>query len=105
MSTISSVSFDNFYCNGGQNCSGFHLAARQIATSGVTNSTPPVKGIDPTITLCMKNRSCEGSFPEISSYYQKVFRPQNPGPEFDNITFPAELAEKWFFHSKEGNKR
>lgn len=67
--TLNGVVFDNFYCGDGTECSGFRLAARQLATSGVTNNTPPVKGVVPSETLCLKNLTCKGGLPEISVFY------------------------------------
>jgi len=40
----------------------------------------------------MKNKTCNGNFPEISVYYEKVFRKEHPDEEFANITFSPSLA-------------
>jgi|JI6StandDraft_1071083.scaffolds.fasta_scaffold12639_3 hypothetical protein len=103
--TLNGVVFDNFYCGDGSECSGFRLAARQIVTSGVTNNTPPVKGIVPAETLCLKNSTCAGGLPEISIFYQKIFLPAHPGEEFANVSFDPSLAEGWFRHSKPVNTK
>jgi hypothetical protein len=40
--------------------------------------TPPVKDIEPTDTICQKNNTCFGHFPEIKAYYQNIYRHRFP---------------------------
>jgi hypothetical protein len=67
--TLNSILFENFYCYDRKGCTGFDLSITQMASSGITNNTPPVKGIDATVSICQQNVTCAGGFPEISSYY------------------------------------
>lgn len=99
MNSLKSIVFDNYYCKDGSDCNGFNLAARQMMTSEITNKTPPVKGVLPSESLCGKNATCEGGMPEISIYYEKVFRKDHPEQEFANLTFSPELGKRWFKHS------
>ena len=61
-----------------EECSGQYLAKKQMAQSWVTNNTPPVKVILPEVTVCVANTTCSGFFPELSSFYEKVYRQRYP---------------------------
>lgn len=75
-------------------CDGRELAVRQMASSYITQDTPPVSSITPTDTICTDNATCNGFYPEISSYYSNVYMKEHPESD-PFLTFPVEMVRKW----------
>ena len=73
--SLEELIFENHYCLNvtGVECDGRELAIRQMAESYITQNTPPVSSIIPTDTICRDNVTCNGFYPELSSYYTNVY--------------------------------
>lgn len=69
-----------------------------MASSHVTYNTPPVSTLEPTDTICESNVTCSHTYPELASFYKKVYLHNHP--DMTGIVFEADLVERWFNYNK-----
>lgn len=60
----------------------------------MTYNTPPVSSITPKDTICFDNTTCYGFWPELSSFYNRVYLKRHPEAD-PFLKFDNDMVRKW----------